>query len=213
MKAFRPSNILSPCPFVPLCLERLQIVTTQILRTIPFHASLSPARLKSTFQKKFNPEEPMKSRTGAALMIAAFVCLGALIAAAQTKPNLSGSWKLNREKSKFAGGGPDNLSIKIDHKEPTFVEDWSMSTPNGDRSFQAKYTTDGKETEQEVMGHTARTKAKWDGDALVVEWRSEDRSFIRKITLSADGKTMTKIVTQSKDGGEQTEDTVVFEKQ
>jgi len=156
----------------------------------------------------------MKSRTGAALMIAAIVCLGALIAAAQTKPNFSGSWKLNREKSKFAGGGgPDSLLIKIDHKEPAFAEDWSMSTQNGDRSFQAKYTTDGKEMEQEVMGQMARTKAKWDGDALVVEWRSEGRFFIRKITLSADGKTMTKIVTQSKDGSEQTEETAVFEKQ
>jgi len=155
----------------------------------------------------------MKSRTGVALMIVAIVCLGALIAVAQTKPNLSGSWKLNREKSKFVGGGPDNLMIKIDHKEPAFVEDWSMSTPNGDRSFQAKYTTDGKETEQEVMGRTARTKATWDGNALVVEWRSDGGFFIRKISLSADGKTMTKIVTQSKDGGEPIEETAVFEKQ
>ena len=154
----------------------------------------------------------MKSITSAALIIAATICLCASIAATQTRPDFSGAWKMNREKSKFVGGGPDNILIKIDHKEPTFVEDWSMSTPNGERSFQAKYTTDGKETEQEVMGRTAKTSAKWDGAALMIEWASEGNFFKRKITLSADGKTMTKVVSHS-DGGEQREDTVVFEKQ
>jgi hypothetical protein len=154
----------------------------------------------------------MKSRNLAALMIAAVVCLCASIASAQTKPDFSGTWKLNREKSKFAGGGPDNLLIKIDHKEPAFVEDWKMSTQDGERSFQAKYTTDGKETEQDVMGRRAKTSAKWEGDALVIEFKTENGFFRRKITLSADGKTITKAVTQSRDG-EQTEDTVVFEKQ
>jgi len=154
----------------------------------------------------------MKSRNLAALMIAAIVCLCASMAAAQTKPDFSGAWKMNREKSKFAGGGPDNILIKIDHKEPTFVEEWSMTTPNGERSFQAKYTTDGKETEQEVMGRTAKTSAKWEGAALMIEWTSEGDFFKRKITLSADGKTMTKVVSHN-EGGEQKEDTVVFEKQ
>jgi len=64
------------------------------------------------------------------------------------------------------------------------------------------------------MGRTAKTHAKWEGAALMIEWKSEGRgTFKRKITLSADGKTMTKVVTQSRDGGDQTEDTVVFEKQ
>ena len=154
----------------------------------------------------------MKLRNIATLMIAAIVCIYASIAEAQTKPDFSGSWKMNREKSKFADGGPDNILIKIDHKEPAFVEDWSISTPNGERSFQAKYTTDGKETEQEVMGRTAKTSAKWEGDTLMIDWRSEGNFFKRKITLSADGKTMTKVVSQD-DGGEKREDTVVFEKQ
>ncbi|HEV2667447.1 MAG TPA: hypothetical protein VG324_21205 [Blastocatellia bacterium] len=154
----------------------------------------------------------MKPRNIAALMIAAIVCIYASISYAQTKPDFSGSWKMNREKSKFAGGGPDSILIKIDHKEPAFVEDWSMSTQNGDRSFQAKYTTDGKVTEQEVMGRTAKTSAKWEGDALLIQWQTEGNYFKRKITLSADGKTMTKVVSHG-DGGEQREDTVVFEKQ
>lgn len=155
----------------------------------------------------------MKSRTSVALMIAAIVCLCISIATAQTKPNFSGTWKMNPQKSKFASGGPDAILIKIDHKEPALTESWSISTPNGERSFEAKYTIGGKEAEQEVMGRTAKTQAKWDGDALVIEWQSEGGMFKRKITLSADGKTMTKAVTQTRGDGQQAEDTVVFEKQ
>jgi hypothetical protein len=155
----------------------------------------------------------MKSRIIAALMIAAIVCVSASIASAQTKPDFSGAWKMNREKSKFAGGGPDNILIKIDHKEPALTEEWAMSTSDGDQSFQAKYTTDGKETEQEVMGRMAKTSAKWEGDALVIEFKTTDSFFRRKITLSADGKTMTKVVAHGPSGGDPMEDTVVFEKQ
>ncbi|HKQ78957.1 MAG TPA: hypothetical protein VJ810_34990 [Blastocatellia bacterium] len=157
----------------------------------------------------------MKPKTSVALMIATILCIVALVANAQTKPNLSGEWKMNPEKSKFTGGGPDSIVIKIDHKEPALTEDWSISTPDGQRSFQAKYTTDGKETEQQVMGRTAKTSAKWVGDALVIEFKEKESGgfFNRKITLSADGKTMTKVVTQSNGGGESAEDTVVFEKQ
>lgn len=155
----------------------------------------------------------MKTRTSVALMIAAIVCLCASITGAQTKPDFSGAWKMNREKSKFARSGPDAILIKVDHKEPALTEDWSISTPNGERSFQAKYTTDGKEIEQEVMGgQIAKTSAKWEGDALVIEFKAEGRSFTRKLVLSTDGKTITKTITHN-DGGERMEDTVVFEKQ
>ncbi len=155
----------------------------------------------------------MKLRNIAAFTITTIVCLCALIAAAQTKPDFTGSWKMNREKSKFADGGPNAILIKIDHKEPALTEEWTMSTPDGERSFQAKYTTDGKEIEQEVMGRMAKTYAKWEGSSLVIEFKTSDGFFNRKITLSADGKTFTKVVTHSPGGGDPREDTVVFEKQ
>ncbi len=155
----------------------------------------------------------MKSRISAALMIAAIVCGCVAIAAAQTKPNFSGTWKMNAEKSKFEQGGPDGIQSKIDHKDAAFAESLMISTPNGDRTVESKYTIGAKETPQEVMGRTAQASAKWDGDALVVEWKTEDGFFRRKLTLSPDGKTLTMVVTQSRDSGGQAVDTVVFEKQ
>ena len=128
----------------------------------------------------------MKPRNCAALMIAAIVCLYASIAGAQTKPDFSGTWKMNREKSKFERGGPDAILIKIDHKEPAFAENWTVSTPDGERSLQAKYTTDGKETEQEVMGRVSKTSAKWEGDALVIE--SSDSPYVNFLVARPDNK-------------------------
>lgn len=154
----------------------------------------------------------MQSRTIAASMIAVIICLCASMADAQTKPNFSGAWKMNKEKSKFEGGGPDALLIKMDHKDTALTEDWALTTPDGERSFQAKYTIDGEEKEQEVLGRTAKTSAKWDGDAMVIEFKAGEGFFKRKITMSADGKTITVLVTQSK-GDNQSEDVVVFEKQ
>jgi hypothetical protein len=59
----------------------------------------------------------------------------------------------------------------------------------------------------------AKTSAKWEGDALVIEFKPENGFFKRKITLSSDGKTVMMMVTQSRDSGEAREETVVFEKQ
>jgi uncharacterized protein (DUF2147 family) len=164
------------------------------------------------FNKLSTKEKSMKSRTIAAFVIALIICAHASIAAAQTKPNFSGEWKMNKEKSKFVEGGPDAVTIKMDQKGTALTEDWSLTTPDGESSFQAKYTIDGEVTEQEVLGRTAKTSAKWDGDALVIEFKAGEGFFKRKITMSADGKTITVVLTQSPSESNK-EEIVVFEKQ
>jgi hypothetical protein len=135
-------------------------------------------------------------------------------ATAQTKqPNLSGTWKMNAAKSKFERGGPSGITIKFDHKEPSISEVLSLTNDSGDRTVEAKYTTDGKETTQAVMGTSAQTSAKWEGEALTIEWKAEGRNFSRTISLGADGKTMTIIVKQTGPDGQGLTDTVVLEKQ
>lgn len=131
-------------------------------------------------------------------------------AIAQTKqPNLTGTWKMNAEKSKFEQGGPSSITIKFDHKDSSLSEALIVSTDGGDRTIETKYATDGKETSQQVIGdRQAQTSAKWEGQTLTIAWKADEGDFIRKISLSADGKTLTMIVTHPNGT-----DTVILEKQ
>lgn len=134
-------------------------------------------------------------------------------AAAQDKAKWTGTWKMDSAKSQFAGGGgPTRLTIKLELKDGAVTETMTAGNDNEERAFTAIYTTDGKESTQEVMGSSQQTTAKWEGDALVIEFKSEGRSFRRKFTLSPDGKTMTIAAHRSGEQGE-ADETVVLEKQ
>lgn len=156
----------------------------------------------------------MKHRVSTFIISAIAVCLLAAFATAQTKQsNLSGTWKMNAEKSKFERGGPSGITIKFDHKDGSLAETLMLVTDGGDRTVDLKYTTDGKEASQDLMGSVTQTAVKWETDGWLIEWKAEGRSFNRKLTLSADGKTMTMVVKQSSPDGETATDTVVLEKQ
>ena len=87
-----------------------------------------------------------------------------------------------------------------------------VTSPNGERSFTATYTTDGKAITQQVMGRDAQTTAKWEGDVLVISFSDERGGFARKIALSPDGKTMTIAARQTNENGARDE-TLILEKQ
>jgi hypothetical protein len=155
----------------------------------------------------------MKTRTGAALMVAAIGCLCVSIAWAQTKPNFSGTWKMNREKSKFeALDNIRSIIVKIEHKEPHFSESVTVTSGGGGFTVEGNYTTDGKESEVESPSGALKATAKWEGDALIVEWKNERFHVIRKYTLSADGRTFTSTTRRYTTNGE-VEEMTVFEKQ
>lgn len=147
---------------------------------------------------------------GAAVAVLAVASLTAVFA--QDSAKWTGTWKMNRDKSQFTGDGPASIVIKLDLKEGTVSETMTVGTDNGDRAFSASYTTDGKVKTQDVMGRTAKTFAKWEKEVLVIDFTDERGSFIRKFTMSEDGKTMTVAVYQSGGGNERNE-TVVMEKQ
>jgi len=156
----------------------------------------------------------MKSRISTTIFTALALCLLTAFASAQTKQaNLTGTWKMNAEKSKFERDGPSAITIKFDHKDNSLAETLTLTNDGSDRSLDLKYTTDGKDTSQDLMGQPAQVAVKWQSDSWLIEWKAEGRSFVRKLTLSADGKSITMIVTQtSPDGGTAT-DNVVLEKQ
>ena len=134
-------------------------------------------------------------------------------AGAQSKPNVSGTWKMNAEKSKFERGGPKNLTIKFEQQESTLRESLMITNDRGEQTLNFTYTLDGKESVQQVEGQDIKASAKWEGSSLIIEFKNDQGfNFLRKIAVSADGKTMTASVQQTNPNGT-VNDTVILEKQ
>ena len=130
-----------------------------------------------------------------------FTCTVLLAAAALTalaqKPNFSGEWSLNNDKSNLGlMPPPQSMTMKIDHKDPALTATQTMiGGPQGDQTSTLKFTTDGKESTNDMMGNPAKTVAKWDGDTLVVnvslEVQGSEIKLTQKYSLASDGKTLT----------------------
>jgi hypothetical protein len=161
----------------------------------------------------------MKTRTIGGMMLISILCLFAAIAAAQSKPNFSGTWKMNPQKSKLdrdnGGSKLVNIVVKIDHRDPIFSESMIVSRSDGDQTAEGEYTTDGKDSEVRLPFGAAKATAKWEGDALLVEWRNESEKLhvLWKYALSADGKTLTVSVRDISNPNQKVDDEiVVFER-
>ena len=136
-----------------------------------------------------------------------------LFAQAQSRPNLSGTWKMNADKSKFAPGGPKAIIIKSDHQGSTLRESFTLTDDQGERTVNFTYTLDGKESLQQLEGEHIKATAKWEGESLIIEFKNDGGfNFLRKITVLGDGKTMRIDVKKSNPDGV-ANDTVVLEKQ
>jgi hypothetical protein len=156
----------------------------------------------------------MKHRKAPFLLIQIlFLLSAALIAGAQSSTNVSGTWKMNAEKSKFERGGPSAITIKFDQQEKTLNETLTLTNERGEQTHNFTYTLDGKESAQKLESMEIMTTARWEGDSLNLEFKNnEGFSFLRKISLSDDGKTMTMHVKQTNPNGT-VNDIVVLERQ
>lgn len=142
-----------------------------------------------------------------------FLLSAALIAGAQSSTNVSGTWKMNAEKSKFERGGPSAITIKFDQQEKTLNETLTLTNERGEQTHNFTYTLDGKESAQQLEGMNIKTTARWEGESLHLEFKNnEGFSFLRKISLSADKKSMTMDVKQTNPGGS-VNDVVILDRQ
>lgn len=126
----------------------------------------------------------------------ALVLMATLACAAAAKPNFSGEWKLNPQKSDFGPmPAPDSATLKIDHNEPELKVSSTTATAQGEMKNDAKYTTDGKECTNTMGPMQVKSTAKWEGDELAMSGKMEfngmEITMKGKWVLSADGKTIT----------------------
>jgi hypothetical protein len=130
----------------------------------------------------------------APLAAAVFLLWGTPARAAE--PNLSGEWKLNLAKSDY-GKFPTPISVtrKIDHTGSKLVFTTTQKGAQGEVTSKLAYTTDGKESVNEVAGGESKGTAQWIGEVLIIESSREFQGVTLKQKeiwrLSSDEKVLT----------------------
>jgi hypothetical protein len=129
-----------------------------------------------------------------------FLCVTAVLAIAAERPNFSGSWQFNPEKSKNVGMMSQMKMVQaIEQSEAALVVTTHATLQGKDDDSRTQYDLTGKPaTNESPMGGPAKTVTKWQGGKLVTTWTSESAvaggpKVVRTETrsLSPDGKTMT----------------------
>ncbi|HEV8038252.1 MAG TPA: hypothetical protein VGP62_05255 [Bryobacteraceae bacterium] len=130
-----------------------------------------------------------------AIVAALFVTAFATSMLAQSKPNFSGTWKLNVAKCDFGPlPAPDSRTDVITHNEPTIKIDVDSKGGQGDFTGTLNYTTDGKEVSNKMGPRDVKSTLGWEGSHLVVNSKlsiNDAEITIKTVwTLSDDGKTL-----------------------
>jgi len=85
------------------------------------------------------------------------------------RPDLSGRWALNREKSRLEIPMPDATEFLIEHREPQFHLKRTHVTGNARDTFAIDLITNGPAVQLTHRGIDIQSRAYWEGDALVFD--------------------------------------------
>jgi hypothetical protein len=136
---------------------------------------------------------------------------------AQDKPNFSGTWVLQTDKSDY-GMMPPPMSRTdiIDHQEPKITIKRTAATAEGENKLDLVYAVDGKPWKNQAGPQEVSSTLHWEGQELVVVSEVDTPQGLATLTdrwsLSADGKTLTQTRTISIQGQE-LKQTMVLAKQ
>jgi hypothetical protein len=119
------------------------------------------------------------------------------------KPDFSGNWTLNLDKSKFGKAEkPNGMTLKVTRDGDVTHAVQTTNTPGGPVDSETNWVLDGKE--HDIAGPApSRVLTRWDGNSLYSERKANDGSLDEKIwlMLSSDGKTaIEKVVTKTPEG-------------
>jgi hypothetical protein len=115
--------------------------------------------------------------------------------AGRPKPDFSGAWKLNREKSVFQGmDPPSSTTFEIDHREPVFGLSRTHVYGGQPDTWGVTLTTDGKEVLTHKDATEIRIRLCWEDDALVGDMTlhagGEPASNVVRYSLADQGDTL-----------------------
>ena len=156
----------------------------------------------------------MKHRYSICALVLLVLCCLAI--PAQAKPNFSGEWVIDLDKSDFGVlPAPYSYVRKIEHNEPNIKTITTQSGQRGENTSEITCTTDGVECVNTLRFGEVKGATKWDGDTLVtnatMDYQGMEIKYEEKLVLSADGKTLTATTHLSSDMGE-ADITIVLDK-
>jgi hypothetical protein len=145
-------------------------------------------------------------------ILAAALCAAPLFS--QAKPDFTGTWKLNLQKSSFGDDpAPDSLTVVVEHKNNIFKYTADGESNGQPFEQQLEVPVDGKE-HPGPADSPGTMMMKWDGPAIVFEMKTDDGEVVARGTLelAADGKTITREVFQNSEDGSEHKRIEVYDK-
>lgn len=141
-------------------------------------------------------------------------CLTALCA--ETKPNFSGTWKLNTLESDFGVlPAPASRTDVIEHSGASLKISIEQIGAQGTQSDVVYYVTDGQDSMNKLGERDVKSKVFWQGDALVIAsivYLEDGQMASDSVwSLSEDGRTLTQ-KTRLKIAARDIEQKLVFER-
>jgi hypothetical protein len=114
---------------------------------------------------------------------------------AKLRPDFTGEWEMNFEKSILRFSPPKRILMKIEHREPRLIQEIVVTNTGGTEQRTTFTYETGAETINSIGPSTARTRTRWEGMELVIESRMQTSSrevyFQDHWSLSHDGRTLT----------------------
>ena len=108
------------------------------------------------------------------LLFVAMLALAVLACVADDKPNFTGKWVLDTEKSDFGPvPAPTSQSQDIDHKDPKLKVKTVSKGSQGETTVESNRTTDGEENTNTMGGAEVKSKTVWDGKKLVTTMKRQ----------------------------------------
>jgi hypothetical protein len=126
-----------------------------------------------------------------ALIVVALLCGGAM---AQTRPNFSGSWKLNVARSDIQEPRLKGAVFKIQHQEPEFIISRTLLYSGEQQHMKFNLRTDGSPLVVPYGEEKLMLRVRWDDGSLLCSIRdalARDNADTVKYTLSPNGKVLT----------------------
>ena len=137
-------------------------------------------------------------------------------ASAQTRPDFSGTWKQNMEKSPTKSSWLKSYVNKIEIQDTTLKVTTTTVGDRGERTYDRTYVIGKEQKSQDNEGDEFTTNVKWEGKTLVFETVEKEHDSVLNSkevwTLSDDGRTLTKNIHRSGPRGD-SDQQYVLEKQ